>query len=89
MSGELLITVNDSLFTCHCPLERLHDEVRRTAVIGELLCTVMHWHARRLAQELVMCAFIGVLESAPSTDIVDEDGSKIIGPADNVFQELA
>jgi hypothetical protein len=65
------------------PLVRHHRPV-----IVELLGAIRHLHASFFADELVMRAFVRILKSSPSANVVDQDMVEIGTPGLNVFEEL-
>ena len=77
----------------HRPLHALDDRRAQAAIVLELLRAVVNDDAGLLAEELVVGAFVGVLESTPATHVVDEDGREVgtAGPhvVDQLLQRVA
>ena len=57
------------------------------AVIVELLGAIRDLDSGLFADELVMRAFIRVLESSPSANVVDQDVVEIGAPGPNVVEQ--
>jgi hypothetical protein len=57
-------------------------------IILELFSAVMNLNVRPLAAVFVISALVWVLEASPSTNVVDQNGLKISGPALNFLQQL-
>ena len=71
----------------HRPFHALDDRGAQAAVVLELLGAVVHRDAGLLADELVVGALVGILEAAPSADVVDENRAEISGAAPNVVDQ--
>jgi hypothetical protein len=77
LAGEHLGRQLPAVFARHRALDALDDGGHRRAVVLELLGAVGDLNPGAAADVLVVRAFVGVLESAPAADVVDEDDLEI------------
>ena len=77
-----------TVFTGHRALHALDDRRTQASVVLELLGAVVHRDASFFADELVVGAFIGVLEAAPTTHVVHENRVEVRGSSSNVVYQL-
>ena len=87
LAGENLGRELPAVFAGHRALDALDDGRDRAAVVLELLGAVLDGDAGALADVLVVGALVGILESAPAADVVDEDGREIGFPALHVLDQ--
>ena len=66
-----------AVFAGHDALDGLQKVGADAAVVLELLAAVVHPDPGAETDVLMVCALIGVLKSAPATDVVDEDRFEI------------
>src|SRR5690606_33445267 len=72
----------------HGPLNALYDGRADAAVVFELLSAVVDADAGLSADELVVGAFIRVLEPPPAADVIDQDGREFGLSAAHVCDQL-
>ncbi|MNE64665.1 hypothetical protein D3C80_1600870 [compost metagenome] len=87
LAGEDLGRQLTAVLPGHRPLHALDDGRGEAAVILELFGAVVHGDAGLAAQVLVVGAFIGVLETPPAADVVDEDGLEVGPPGLDIGQQ--
>src|SRR5262249_55629859 len=84
LSGEHLDRQLAGLFAGHRALNVFNNRRAQASVVLKLLGAVVHRDARLFADELVVGALVGVLESAPTTDVVNENRPEISSTATHV-----
>ena len=77
-----------AVFPGHRSFDAFDDVGGGAAIVFKLLGTVVDGDSSAFADVFVGSALIGVLKTAPTTDVVNEDGSEIRGPAANVVNQL-
>ena len=75
------------IFAGHCPLQRFEQRVSNAEIVSKRLCAVHNVYSRSPAKELIACAFVGVLKSSPSTDVIYQHGSKLGFSPDDVVEQ--
>lgn len=88
LSGKDLGGQFPAVFTGHRPLHALDDGSAQAAVILELLGTIVNRDPALAADEFVVCALIGILETTPAAHVVDKYSLEIGPSASNIFDEL-
>ena len=73
LTGKDLRRQFPAVFSSHGPLHALDNRRTQAAVVFELLRAVVHLDPAFAADELIVGAFVGILKTAPSADIIDED----------------
>ena len=73
LSGKDLGGQFPAVFSSHGSFHALDDRGAQAAVVLELLCAVVHLNPAFAADELIVGAFVGILKTAPSADIIDQD----------------
>jgi hypothetical protein len=76
-----------AVFGGHHPFDLLEQGAGHPAGL-ERLSAVLDREAFLSADELVVGALVGVLEPAPTADVLDEDGLEVGRSADDVGQQL-
>src|SRR5947209_15655444 len=66
-----------AVLACHGSLKCFEDHGRQRVVVGERFCAIVHSHACTLTQELVMRAFVGILEPPPTAHVIHEHSLEI------------
>jgi len=77
LAGEHLGRQFPAVFTGHRPFDALDDGGHRRAVVLELLGAVGNLDAGAAADVLVVGALVGVLETPPAADVVDQDDLEV------------
>src|SRR5207244_12106828 len=72
----------------HRALHALDDCRAQASVVLELLSAVVHRDASLFANALVVGALVGILKTAPSAHVVDENRPEVSGSAPNVIDQL-
>ena len=88
LPGEHLGREFATVFAGHRPFDAFDDGGDRRAIILELFGTVGHLNSRTATDVLVVGAFICILESAPTADVVDQNDLKIDVTGLDVFDQL-
>lgn len=77
-----------AVFASHRTLDALDDGRHRRTVVFELLCAVRDLDARATADVFVIGALIGVLESAPAADVIDQNDLEVRAACLDVLDQL-
>lgn len=84
LPGKHLRRQLPAVFAGHGPLYPFNNGRDRRAVVLELLGAVRNLNASPAADVLVIRALVGVLESPPSTNVVDEDDAEVCIAIDDI-----
>ena len=77
LAGKYLCRQLAAVLAGHCAFDALDDSGDWTAVVLELLGTILHGNSGSAADVFVIRAFVRVLKASPSAHIINEDAGKI------------
>ncbi|MPM95935.1 hypothetical protein SDC9_143091 [bioreactor metagenome] len=88
LTGKNLGREFPAVLAGHRPFDPLNDGGDRRTIVFELFCAVGYLDASTPADILVVSAFVSVLKTPPTTDVVDQDDLKICLAGLDVLDKL-
>jgi hypothetical protein len=87
LADESLVAEIPAVLPRHDPFDAFEDIGADTSVVPELLGAVFHRDAGAFADVFVMGTLVGVLDPAPTADVVDEDNGEVGAPWPHIIQQ--